>query len=286
MFEVDVTCRYLQQIDYFKRESSPQSLCRYNYVKSHRTLCLSHTPPTEQSSTGNKPSPKEGAPQQRASMAEEVILLDTWVSPFGMRARIALAEKGIKHEHREEDLGNKSDLLLKMNPIHKTIPVLIHNGKPVCESNNIVQYLDEVWPDKSPLLPSDPYLRGQARFWADFVDRKVFDAGRKVWATKGEEQKSLMEEFIGHLKTLEAELDGKLYFGGEKMGYVDVTMVPIYSWFHAYEVSGNFSFESHCPKLVAWAERCMQHDSVSKALPSPEKVYQYVLQLRKRLGIE
>ncbi|CAI0409374.1 unnamed protein product [Linum tenue] len=223
-------------------------------------------------------------------MAEEVILLDSWVSPFGMRARIALAEKGIKHEHREEDLGNKSDLLLKMNSIHKTIPVLIHNGKPVCESNNIVQYLDEVWHDKSPLLPSDPYLKGQARFWADFVDRKnnlqVFDAGRKVWVTKGEEQKSLMEEFIGHLKTLEAELGDEPYFGGEKMGYVDVTMVPIYSWFHAYEVSGNFSFESHCPKLVAWAKRCMQHDSVSKALPDPEKVYEYVLQLRKRLGIE
>ncbi|CAI0409378.1 unnamed protein product [Linum tenue] len=205
-----------------------------------------------------------------------------------MRVRIALREKGIKFEYKEEDLTNKSDLLLKMNPIHKKIPVLIHNGKPVRESGIIVQYVDEVWHDKAPLLPSEPYPRAQARFWADFVDKKVrlLSLWRKVWVTKGEEQKSLMEEFIGHLKTLEAELGDEPYFGGEKMGYVDVTMVPIYSWFHAYEVSGNFSFESHCPKLVAWAKRCMQHDSVSKALPDPEKVYEYVLQLRKRLGIE
>jgi glutathione S-transferase len=106
-------------------------------------------------------------------MAGEVVVLDTWISMFGMRVRIALAEKGIKYEYKEQDLSNKSDLLLKMNPVHKKIPVLIHNGKPVCESLIIVQYIDEVWRDRSPLLPSDPYQRAQARFWADFVDKKV-----------------------------------------------------------------------------------------------------------------
>ena len=109
-------------------------------------------------------------------MADEVILLDFWASLFGMRVRIALAEKGIKYEC-EEELWNKSSskspLLLEMNPIHKKIPVLIHNGKLVCESLIIVQYIDEVWKDKSPLLPSHPYQRAHARFWADFVDNKV-----------------------------------------------------------------------------------------------------------------
>jgi len=109
-------------------------------------------------------------------MADEVVLLDFWSSMFGMRVRIALAEKGIKYESKEVHLRNKSDLLLKMNPVHKKVPVLIHNGKPVCESLIIVQYIDEVWNDKSPLLPSDPYQRAHARFWADFVDQKVVHA--------------------------------------------------------------------------------------------------------------
>ncbi|MBA0701220.1 hypothetical protein Goari_022338 [Gossypium aridum] len=65
---------------------------------------------------------------------ENVVLLDFWPSPFGMIVRTALAVKGITYEYKQEDLSNKSDLLLKMNPIHKKIPVLIHNGKPVCES--------------------------------------------------------------------------------------------------------------------------------------------------------
>ena len=106
-------------------------------------------------------------------MAEELILLDFWPSMFGRRVRIALAEKGLKYEYRDEDLSNKSPLLLQMNPVHKVIPVLIHNGKPVCESTIIVEYIDEVWHDKSPLLPSDPYQRSQARFWVDFIDKKV-----------------------------------------------------------------------------------------------------------------
>lgn len=106
-------------------------------------------------------------------MSDEIILLDFWSSPFAMRVRIALAEKGIEYEAREEDLSNKSSLLLKMNPVHKQIPVLIHKGRLVCESLIIVQYIDEVWSHKSPLLPSHPYHRANARFWADFVDKKV-----------------------------------------------------------------------------------------------------------------
>ena len=103
----------------------------------------------------------------------EVVLLDFWPSMFGMRARIALAEKEVDYEYREEDLRSKSGLLLKMNPVHKKIPVLIHKDQPICESLIILQYIDEVWNSKSPLLPSHPYQRAQARFWADFVDKKV-----------------------------------------------------------------------------------------------------------------
>ncbi|XP_061979990.1 uncharacterized protein LOC133700470 [Populus nigra] len=57
-----------------------------------------------------------------------------------MRVTIALAEKGVKYEYSEQDLRNKTALLLQMNPVHSKIPVLVHNGKPVCESLIIVQY--------------------------------------------------------------------------------------------------------------------------------------------------
>ena len=56
---------------------------------------------------------------------------------------------------------------------HKKIPVLIYNGKPICESSIIVQYIDEVWKDMVPLLPSDLYRRAKAKFWVNSIDKKV-----------------------------------------------------------------------------------------------------------------
>ncbi|KAL5803290.1 hypothetical protein ACOSQ4_031595 [Xanthoceras sorbifolium] len=219
-------------------------------------------------------------------MAEEVVLLDFWPSMFGVRVRIVLAEKGIEYEYREEDLRNKSSLLLQMNPVHKKIPVLIHNGKPVCESSIIVQYIDEVWHDKAPLLPSDPYQRAQARFWVDFIDKKLYNSSRGVWSTKGEEQEAAKKEFIEVLKVLEEQLKDKPFFGGETFGYVDVCLIGYYCWFYVYETFGNFSIEAECPEIIAWAKRCMQKESVSKSLPDGKKVFGFVQELKKKLGLD
>ncbi|KAL9403373.1 hypothetical protein Peur_000345 [Populus x canadensis] len=215
-----------------------------------------------------------------------VTLLDFWSSPFGMRVRIALAEKGVKYEYSEQDLRNKSDLLLQMNPVHKKIPVLVHDGKPVCESLIIVQYIDEVWKDKAPLLPSDPHKRAQSRFWADFVDKKIYDFGRKIWTTNGEDQEAAKKDFIDSLKLLEGELGDKPYFGGETLGYVDVALLPFYCWFYAYETIGNFNIEADCPKLIACCKRCLQKESVSKSLKDPQILYDFAVMVRKKLGIE
>jgi glutathione S-transferase len=220
------------------------------------------------------------------ALEKGVMLLDFSVSPFGQRARIALAEKGVQYEYKEQNLAEKSDLLLKSNPVHKKIPVLIHDGKPVCESLIIVQYIDDVWSDKAPLLPSDPYQKAQAHFWADFVDKKVFDCGSRLWKLKGEEQEAAKKEMIEILQLLETQLGDNKYFGGDTFGFVDVAFVPFTSWFYSYEICANLSVEEVAPKIVQWAKRCMERESVAKTLHDPKKVYEFVCFLKKRFGIE
>ena len=105
---------------------------------------------------------------------DDLKLLGAWASPFVTRVKLALSFKGLSFEDVEEDIGNKSELLLSSNPVHKKVPVLLHNGKPICESGVIVQYIDETFAGTGPsFLSSDPRERAISRFWAAYVDDKV-----------------------------------------------------------------------------------------------------------------
>ncbi|GLJ45961.1 hypothetical protein SUGI_0967900 [Cryptomeria japonica] len=217
---------------------------------------------------------------------EDVKLLTAWVSPYGMRAMIGLAEKGIKYEYVEQNLRDKSPLLLQMNPIHKKVPVLIHNGNPISESLIVLQYIDNVW--NSPhtaFLPSHPYDRAIALFWADFADKKVCFPGLETFRTKGEVQEAAKCEFLQNLAILEGELKGKNYFGGDRFGLVDIALTPFTSWFHAFESLGRFKIhlEEKFPNIWAWKKICLERESVKKTLPPPEKVLVIATELRKRM---
>lgn len=82
---------------------------------------------------------------------------------------------------------------------------------------------------------------------------------------------------------MEGELGKKRFFGGDNIGFVDVALVPFTSWFYTFEKFGNFSIEAGCPKLIGWAKRCLEIESVAKSLPQHEEIYEYALGLKRKL---
>ncbi|CAN6310061.1 unnamed protein product [Urochloa humidicola] len=231
-----------------------------------------------------------GDKQASSGGCGSLVLLNCFVSPFGNRVRIALKRKGLAYEEKPQNLADKSPLLLSSNPVHAKVPVLLVGGRSVCESLVILEFIDEAFPgDGEQLLPTAPCARAHARFWASYVDTKVPECAVRVWRSpKGaaavEEGK---KDLVAVLKTLEAELGGKPYFGGEALGYVDVALVPFAPWFLTYERFGGFSVAGECPALAAWAERCAAENAcVAESLPEPEQVFEFVCGMRKMFGLD
>ncbi|XP_074380614.1 glutathione transferase GST 23-like [Apium graveolens] len=207
-------------------------------------------------------------------MADEVKLLRTWSSPYGFRVVCALKLKGVEFHTILEDLFNKSPLLLQYNPVFKKSPVLLHNGKPVCESLVILEYIDETWNEAYPLLPKDPFEKAEARFWAKFNDEKLLPLIRNAFLGHGKEKEEARVLTPENLKLVEEQLEGKKFFGGEKIGYLDL----VFGWM-AYlinvleEVDGTTLINKEkYPRLSEWMEIFYEIPVFKESWPDREKL--------------
>ncbi|CAM0958132.1 unnamed protein product [Alopecurus aequalis] len=192
---------------------------------------------------------------------DDLKLPGLWASLFVTRVKLALSFKGLSFKDVEEDLGNKSELLLSSNPVHKKVRVLLYNGKPICESVVIVQYTDEAFVGTGPsFLSSDPHECVVARFWAAYIDDKSFRG-------KTEEDKSEgINQTFAAVETLEEALrecsKGEGYFGGDSV---------------ATEVmSGAKIFDPiKTPLLAAWVDCFGELDCAKAALLDVDRVVEF-----------
>ncbi|KAF5176107.1 Glutathione s-transferase [Thalictrum thalictroides] len=218
--------------------------------------------------------------------ATNVKIIGAWPSPYAMRPRIALNLKNVDYEYIEETFAPTSELLLKSNPVHKKVPVMIHNDQPICESLVILQYIDEVFTSGSSLLPSDPYDRAIARFWATYIDNTWYSSVLGIVKALIEEEKATTSEGISITaglalleKAFEKISKGKGFFGGETIGYVDVALGSCLGWIRVAEtLSGsNYIDETITPGLNAWADRFSSDDAVKDLIPDTQMLLGFAL---------
>ncbi|KAH0666617.1 hypothetical protein KY285_027823 [Solanum tuberosum] len=208
----------------------------------------------------------------------EVKLIGSSGSLFCTRVEWALKLKGVDYEYIQEDLLNKSELLIKSNPVHKKIPVLLHDDKPVVESLVILEYIDETWKGYS-LLPQDPHERATARFWAKFVDDKCVIGSWQAMAMQDEgEAKAKAIESVQELYAfIEKQIEGKKFFGGEQIGYLDLVMGWKTLWLSAMEEVGNVKLldPEKFPSLHQWTENFKEIPIIHESMPQQETLVNY-----------
>ncbi|KAK9140570.1 hypothetical protein Scep_010251 [Stephania cephalantha] len=218
---------------------------------------------------------------------EEVKILGFWASPFVHRVQWALNLKGIHYEYAEEDLwGGKSALLLSSNPVHKQVPVLIHNAKLLVDSLLILEYIDQTWVHRDQILPTDPYERAMARFWAKFVDEKLMGPAFRAMCSSGEKKVMGANSVTESLDFLERVLKGKKFFGVENVGYLDFALGWLAYMLEVWEEVGSMKImdANKFPCLANWMKSFVDHPLIKDSLPPRDKMVVYFEERRKILA--
>ncbi|KAG2320899.1 hypothetical protein Bca52824_014112 [Brassica carinata] len=223
---------------------------------------------------------------------DTVKLIGSWASPFSIRVRAALHLKSVKYEYLDEPdvLRSKSELLLKSNPIFKKVPVLINGDVSICESLNIVQYIDEAWSSGPSILPSHPQERANARFWAIFIDEKVFGSLQAMGEAKDDEGRmAAAEQLMENLATLEEAFQktskGLGFFGGENIGFLDLACGTLLGPVSVIEAFSGVKFlrQETTPGLIEWGEKFRAHEAVKPYMPTPEE---FIAFAKKKFNVE
>uniref|UniRef100_A0A0E0JTM3 glutathione transferase n=1 Tax=Oryza punctata TaxID=4537 RepID=A0A0E0JTM3_ORYPU len=211
-------------------------------------------------------------------MGETVKLIGAFASAYGHRAEVALRLKGVQYELILEDLRNKSNLLLNHNPVHKLVPVLLHGGRSLSESLVILEYIDESF-HGPPILPTDPYDRAMARFWAQFIDQKFgrFNFWIPFVQMEGNMREEFMKEAKENLGLLEGQLKGKRFFGGDAIGFLDIAACLIAHWLGVFEeVCGvTLASDEEFPALCEWRRSYVNDEAVKPCLPNRDELVAY-----------
>jgi glutathione S-transferase len=93
-------------------------------------------------------------------------------STCSQRVRFVLNAKGLAFEENKLDLLEGDQLkpdYLALNP-NGVVPTLVHDGEVVIDSAVIIEYLDEVAPERENFTPQEPLERARMRSLMRFID--------------------------------------------------------------------------------------------------------------------
>lgn len=227
-------------------------------------------------------------------------------STCSQKVRLILELKNLSYESKEIDLlagEQHAPEYVKLNPNH-VVPTLVTGDSVLIESNLILEYLDDAFPD-IPARPSAPEAVHKVRLWMKHID--VFQqftgpitygiAVRRVQMGKSDEEKeaalmsipdpvkrqarketmengikaqiviSSLKKAGEFLDRMEENIEDSGWIVGDKFGLADACTLPYIQRFDHLALSEAFS-ETKRPKINNWYKNVKDLDFFNKAITS------------------
>jgi glutathione S-transferase len=227
-------------------------------------------------------------------------------SVCAQKVRVCLAEKGLDWVPHHVDLMKLENLApdyLKLNP-KGVVPTLVHDGKVVCESSDIIEYLDEQFPEPR-LRPTDPDALARMRAFIQLQDdtaliavglqtmqryikphmERLSEAELAAYAANhpmperggihahvgrgGDVPQEALDKAAADLEEavarMEAALAGGAWLVGDLYTLADVTWTPFVHRMRILDMSG-FWENGRRPRFAGWWERIKARPSYADAM--------------------
>ena len=148
------------------------------------------------------------------------------ISNYHNKVRLALFEKGIPFEEDSSVRPSQKDEYLALSPMGK-VPYLDSGGTRLCESEVILEYLEEAYPQK-PLLPKDPLARAKVRELVTVIELHLELVARRLYSgvffggtvSEGTKQ-SVEKELAKGVRALKALAKFNPFIAGKELTLAD-----------------------------------------------------------------
>jgi glutathione S-transferase len=190
-------------------------------------------------------------------------LIGAGLSPFVRKVRVALAEKGLPHEHEQLTPFGPNPEYRRIHPLGK-IPSLTDGDKAIPDSSAIFVYLEKIAPNP-PLISADAYQAARTVWYEEYADtalvqavipffqqRVLFPLFMKKAGDEALVAKAAAEAIPPVFEYLEGQIGDDEYLVGNRFSYADIATA---SPFVNYQHGGGAIDRARYPRLANYVER-------------------------------
>lgn len=200
------------------------------------------------------------------------------LSSFCHKVLIAMYENGTPFEPKMVNLGDPAEraAYLAISPMGK-IPALQDGDRGIIETSIQIEYLEQHYPGRQPLLPKNDSDRLEARLWDRIFDLYLELPMQKIVAdtmrAEGEHDPRGVADAHEALKAayemIEPRLAGRTWAIGDAFTIADCAAAP--GLFYASTLEPFDAFAN----LSAYFERLLARPSVDRVLREAQPFFQY-----------